>query len=33
MIALADVDNWIALGVAGLGIVYLFLVLIHPEKF
>jgi hypothetical protein len=26
-------DNWIALGIAGLGVVYLFLVLIHPERF
>ncbi len=33
MIAVADIDNWIGLGIAGLGIVYLFLVLIHPERF
>jgi K+-transporting ATPase KdpF subunit len=33
MIALTDVDNWIGLGIAGLGVVYLFLVLIRPERF
>jgi Na+-transporting methylmalonyl-CoA/oxaloacetate decarboxylase gamma subunit len=33
VIAVADIDNWIALGIAGLGVVYLFLVLIHPERF
>ncbi len=33
MIAVADIDNWIGLGIAGLGVVYLFLVLIHPERF
>ena len=26
-------DNWIALGIAGLGLVYLLLVIIHPERF
>ena len=33
MIALTDFDNWVALGIAGLGVIYLFLVLIHPELF
>ena len=33
MIAVADIDNWIGLGIAGLGILYLLLVLIHPERF
>ncbi|MET0908858.1 MAG: potassium-transporting ATPase subunit F [Ilumatobacteraceae bacterium] len=33
MIALTDFDNWVALGIAGLGVIYLFLVLIHPERF
>jgi K+-transporting ATPase KdpF subunit len=33
MIAMADLDNWIGLGIAALGVVYLFLVLIHPERF
>lgn len=34
MIALADsIDNWIALGIAVAGVLYLFAVLIHPERF
>jgi len=33
VIAVADIDNWIGLGIAGLGILYLLLVLIHPERF
>ena len=33
MIAVADIDNWIGLGIAGRGIVSLLLVLIHPERF
>jgi len=33
MIAVADIDNWIGLGIAGLGIVYLFLVLLHAQLF
>jgi K+-transporting ATPase KdpF subunit len=26
-------DNWIALGIAVAGVLYLFAVLIHPERF
>jgi K+-transporting ATPase KdpF subunit len=33
VIAVTDLDNWIALGIAGLGVVYLFVVLLHPERF
>jgi K+-transporting ATPase KdpF subunit len=34
MIAMASSwDNWIALGIAVAGVIYLFAVLIHPEKF
>lgn len=33
MIAVTEYDNWVALGIAGLGVVFLFLVLIHPERF
>lgn len=31
--AAASVDNWIALGIAVAGVLYLFAVLIHPERF
>ena len=31
--AAALVDNWIALGIAVAGVLYLFAVLIHPERF
>jgi len=33
MIAANSYDNWIGLGLAALGIVYLFIVLIFPEHF
>jgi K+-transporting ATPase KdpF subunit len=33
VIAVADIDNWIGLGIAALGVVYLFVVLIRPERF
>jgi K+-transporting ATPase KdpF subunit len=33
VIAVSDVDNWIGLGIAALGVVYLFVVLIRPERF
>jgi hypothetical protein len=33
MIAAASYDNWIGLGLAALGIIYLFIVLIFPERF
>ena len=34
MIAVAaSLDNWIALGIAVAGVLYLFAVLIHPERF
>jgi hypothetical protein len=33
MIATASIDNWIALGIAAAGVLYLFAVLIHPERF
>lgn len=33
MIAVTDFDNWVALGIAGLGVVYLFLVLLRPDRF
>lgn len=33
MIATNSVDNWAALGIAGLGIIYLIFVLIFPERF
>ena len=31
--AAASLDNWIALGIAVAGVLYLFAVLIHPERF
>jgi hypothetical protein len=33
MIAVADYDNWVALILAGLGVLYLIVVLIFPERF
>ncbi len=33
MIAEASYDNWVALGLAALAVVYLVLVLIFPERF
>ena len=34
MIAVAaSIDNWIGLGLAVAGVLYLFAVLIHPERF
>lgn len=34
MIAAVDsVDNWIALGIAVAGVLYLFAVLVHPDRF
>jgi K+-transporting ATPase KdpF subunit len=28
-----SIDNWVALGIAVAGVLYLFAVLIHPERF
>jgi hypothetical protein len=33
VIAVADVDNWVGLGLAALILVYLVIVLVHPERF
>jgi hypothetical protein len=33
MIAAAAYDNWVALGLAGLAVVYLVIVLVFPERF
>jgi hypothetical protein len=33
MIASAAYDNWVALGLASLAVVYLVLVLVFPERF
>ena len=33
MIAASSIDNWIALGIAVAGVLYLFAVLVHPERF
>lgn len=33
MIAAAGYDNWVGLILAGLGVVYLVIVLIFPERF
>ena len=33
MIAAASIDNWIALGIAVAGVLYLFAVLVYPERF
>jgi hypothetical protein len=29
----ASIDNWIALGIAVAGVLYLFAVLVYPERF
>ena len=33
MIAVTDYDNWVALALAALAVIYLVLVLIFPERF
>lgn len=33
ILATASLDNWIALGIAFAGVLYLFAVLTHPERF
>jgi K+-transporting ATPase KdpF subunit len=33
VIAVADVDNWVGLGLAALILVYLVIVLVRPERF
>lgn len=33
MIAVTDYDNWVALALASLAVIYLVLVLIFPERF
>ena len=33
MIAAASTDNWIALGIAVAGVIYLFAVLVYPDRF